>query len=46
MRKYFWKHRVRVLGIGAVFAAMAVTLLTLYAVPFNPPLGETASGGC
>ena len=44
MRKYFWKHRVRLLGIGAVFAAMAVTLLTLYAVPGDPPLGDCFGG--
>ena len=44
MRKYFWKHRVRLLGIGTVFAAMAVTLLTLYAVPGDPPLGDCFGG--
>ena len=46
MREYILKHRMRLLGMGTALAAMAVALLTLYAVPLNPPLGETASGGC
>ena len=35
---------MRLLGIGTVLAAAAVTLLTLYAVPLNPPLGDCFGG--
>ena len=44
MREYILKHRMRLLGIGTVLAAAAVTLLTLYAVPLNPPLGDCFGG--
>ena len=44
MREYLSRHRMRALGIGTVVAALAVALLTLYAVPLNPPLGNCFGG--
>ena len=44
MREYISKHRMRVLGGGAVLTALAVALLTLYAVPLSPPVGDCFGG--
>ena len=44
MREYLSKHRMRALGIGTVVTAVIVALLTLYAVPLSPPLGDCFGG--
>ena len=44
MREYISKHRTQLLSIGTVLAAATVALLTLYAVPLSPPLGDCFGG--
>ena len=45
MREYISKHRTRILGTGILLGAVvAVALLTLYAVPGDPPLGDCFGG--
>ena len=45
MREYISKHRVRILGTGTLLgAAVAVALLTLNAIPGDPPLGDCFGG--
>ena len=41
MREHLLRHKV---GVATIVAAIVVGLLTIYAVPLNPPLGDCFGG--